>query len=277
MGKHIAICTITPLLSTYIQMVSFLQSNAVVMAALLALSPSTEAAYGRVYIGTSRPSMALGSRRLPTHSRPSLFSRDIRRTFQDMDEMFDSMLGDIDAMFYEPLSLQRMSRPLSYLLEGKPTTTNALAQGTKPKSALGITQDDKQVQFEVEVPGAKASDINLQLNEDGRVLTISGETKREEGGISVHSRFEKSFTLGRDVDTSQIMAKMEHGTLTITAPKNEEVKESVRKIEVTEEKTVGSDATLAAKEETVESDQDTTPVDGENVIDLDERTCLRNG
>merc|ERR1712013_979259 len=125
-------------------------------------------------------------------------------------------------------------------------------------------------------PGAKASDIDLQLNEDGRVLTISGETKREEGGISVHSRFEKSFTLGRDVDTSQITAKMEHGTLTITAPKNEAVKESVRKIEVTEEKTVGSDAktvgsdaTLAAKEETVESDQDTTPVAGENVIDLD--------
>merc|ERR1712013_636537 len=108
----------------------------------------------------------------------------------------------------------------------------------------------------------------MGLNEDGRVLTISGETKHEEGGISVHSRFEKSFTLGRDVDTSQITAKMEHGTLIITAPKNE-VKESVRKIKVTEEKAVGSDATLAAKEETVESDQDTTPVAGENVIDLD--------
>merc|ERR1712013_126361 len=227
-------------------------------AALLASLASTEAAYGRVYLGTSRPSMALGSRGLPTLSRPSLFSRDIRRTFHDMD-----------AMFYEPLSLQRMSRPSSYLLESKPTTTNALAQGTKPQSALGITQDDKQVQFEVEVPGAKASDINLQLDEDGRVLTISGETKREEGGIPVHSRFEKSFTLGCDVDTSQITAKMEHGTLTITAPKNEEVKESVRKIEVTEEKTIGSGATLAAKEETVESDQDTTPLADENVIDLD--------
>merc|ERR1712013_800081 len=179
------------------------------------------------------------------------------------------MLGDVDAMFYEPLSLQRMSRPLSYLLEGKPTTSNALAQGTKPKSALGITQDDKQVQFEVEVPGAKASDINLRLNEDGRVLTISGETKREEGGISVHSRFEKSFTLGHNVGTSQITAEMKHGTLTITAPKNEAVKKSVRKIEVTEEKRVRSDATLAAKEETVKSEQDATPVADENVIDLD--------
>merc|ERR1712013_230222 len=139
----------------------------------------------------------------------------------------------------------------------------------KPKSALGITQDDKQVQFEVEVPGAKASDINLHLNEDGCVLTISGETKREEGGISVHSRFEKSFTLGRDVDTSQITAEMKHGTLTITAPKNEVVKKRVRKIEVTEEKTVRSDVTLAAEEETVESEQDATPVADENVIDLD--------
>merc|ERR1712013_867764 len=238
-------------------------------AALLASLASTEAAYGRVYLGTSRPSMALGSRGLPTLSRPSLFSRDIRRTFHDMEEMFDSMLGDVDAMFYEPLSLQRISRPSLYLLEGKPTTTNALTQGTNAKSALGITQDDKQVQFKIKVPGAKASDINLQLNEDGRVLTISGETKHEEGGISVHSRLEKSFTLGRDVDTSQITAEMEHGTLTITAPKNEEVKKSVRKIEVTEEKMVRSDATLAADEETVESEQDTTPVADENLIDLD--------
>merc|ERR1712013_834440 len=237
-------------------------------AALLASLASTEAAYGRVNLGTSRPSMALGSRGLPTLSRPSLFSRDIRRTFHDMEEMFDSMLGDVDAMFYEPLSLQRISRPSLYLLEGKPTTTNALTQGTNAKSALGITQDDKQVQFKIKVPGAKASDINLQLNEDGRVLTISGETKHEEGGISVHSRFEKSFTLGCDVDTSQITAEMEHGTLTVTAPKNE-VKESVRKIEVTEEKTVRSDATLATKEETVESEQDATPVADENVIDLD--------
>merc|ERR1712013_293781 len=98
---------------------------------------------------------------------------------------------------------------------------------------------------------------------------ISWKTKREEGGISVHSRFEKSFTLGRNVDTSQITAEMEHGTLTITAPKNEEVKESVGKIEVTEEKTVRSDATLAADEETVESEQNDTPVADENVIDLD--------
>lgn len=203
-------------------------------------------------------------------SRPSLFSRDIRRTFRDMDAMFESMLGDVDTMFYEPLVLQRMSRMPSSLIEGKPTTTNALARGTKSKSALdlGITQSAEQVQFEVEVPGAKASDINLQLNEDGRVLTISGETKHEEGGILVHSRFERSFTLGRDVDMSQIRAKMEHGTLTITAPKKEEVKENVRKIEVTEEKTVGSDAAMAAEEETVESEQD-APVGEENVLDLD--------
>merc|ERR1712013_588813 len=100
-------------------------------------------------------------------------------------------------------------------------------------------------------------------------LTISGETKREEGGISVHSWFEKSFILGHNVDTSQITAEMKHGTLTITAPKNEVVKKSVRKIEVTEDKTVRSDATLVAKEETMESEQDATPVADENVIDLD--------
>jgi len=244
------------------------------MTALLASVALTEAAYGRVYLG-SRPSMALGSRMLLSLSDPSLFSRDIRRVMHDVDEMFGTMLGDMDEMFYEPLSLQR-SRPY-YLLQGKPAA-NALSQSSKAENAFGITQDDKQIQIAVDVPGAKASDINLQLEEDNRLLRISGETKYEEGGISVHSQFERSFTLNCDIDTSQISAQMDNGVLVITAPKYKEAKDTARRIDVVETKKVESDE-VADTEEGVdvssshekEESQKVKPEVDESVIDLDEK------
>lgn len=258
-------------------MVSFIQSNAAVLAALLASSSPAEAAYGRIFLG-SRPSTSLGSRMFQGLGGPSLLSRDIRRAFQDVDEIFDTMLGDIDDRFYEPLTLQRARRP-SYLLQGRPAP-NTLAQRSSAKSAFGITQDDKQIQIAVDVPGAKASDINLQLEEDGRVLMISGETTREEGGISVHSRFERSFTLNRDVDTSQISARMDGGVLTITAPKFEETKKNVRRIDVVDDDNAVGNEKVAEEEggagtssshEKVGS-QEAKPGVEDNVIDLDAKS-----
>mmetsp|Transcript_24790 Transcript_24790/g.39083 ORF Transcript_24790/g.39083 Transcript_24790/m.39083 type:complete len:261 (+) Transcript_24790:126-908(+) len=259
-------------------MVLLSRSSAAVIAALLASTVSTEAAYGRNYL-VSRPSMALGSRMFRDFGGyPSLFSRDVRRDIRDVDEIFRTVMGDIDERFYEPLALQRMGRPY-YLLQGRPSC-NALAQaqGSTAKTAFGITQDDKQIQIAVDVPGAKASDINLQLDEDGRRLTISGEMKREEEGISVHSRFERSFTLNRDTDTSQISAQMDNGVLTITAPKYEEAKKYVRRIDVVENEKLGTSDADVEKEEGAdvtsshekEESREVKPGVDESVIDFDE-------
>lgn len=256
-------------------MVSFLRSIKAVVAVLLAsaLLAKTDA-YGSLYF-LNRPSTALASRMVPAFSGPSLLSRDARRVMHDMDEMFDSMLGD---MLYSPLlSLPRVSRPPSYLLQRGAPASNALPSITRPRNAHGIAQDDKQLKIVMDVQGAEASDVNLRLDEDGRVLTISGETKREEGGISVHSRFDRAFALNRDVDTSKISARIDDGVLTIIAPKHneEEVKENVRRIDIVENKKVEN--VEAARDEAV--DTPTSHKEGESpkmeqevddtVIDLD--------
>ena len=167
-------------------MVSFNKSNAAIVA-LLAVSLATSTnAYGRTYSTQFRPSTALRS----TLGR-SLFSDMDRMMNERMDTMMDDMLGDL----YSPYSFEprrrRMTRrrPSAYLLPGMPSTSavaNALAPATRRapvKNSLGITQDDKQFQLSIDVPGANAEDINLQLESDGHVLRISGETKREEGGL----------------------------------------------------------------------------------------------
>ena len=231
-----------------------------------------------------RPSTALGIRMHPSFGGPPIFSRDMRRVMNGMDEMMNSMMGEMDEMFYEPrLTLQEAGRP-SYLLQGSPTL-NALAQrraessGLANRNSFGITQDGKQFQIAVDVPGASANDINLELVADGRVLKISGETKRESGGISMHSSFERSFTLPKEVNVSEITAHMDNGVLTITAPKYEEAKENVRKIDIVENKKAEDEAEEVVNEaneeedaspvQEKEEDQKTKPETDESVIDLD--------
>jgi len=222
------------------------------MATFLASLALTEAAYRHMYMG-SRPSMALGPRMLTARSgRPSLFSRDIGRVMHNVDEMFNFMPGDLNEMFYAPLPWERRSRP-SHLLQGSPVL-NALVQRKATskdlvKNAYGITQDDKRLQIVVNVPDAKAGDINLRLEDNGRLLKVSGETNREEEGISVHSRFERSFMLPRDINRNEISARMDSGVLTITAPKSEVTKENVRRIDIVENEKAESEETMGKRDE----------------------------
>ena len=176
----------------------------------------------------------------------------------NMDSMMDSML---DEMMVDPYSLTRSrmrSRPLSYLLQGStPSSRRELAGTSKQRTnnaapRYGITQDEKHIQLALEVPaGSTANDINLSLEENGRVLKISGKATQEEDGIAVQSF--RSFTLGRNVDTDNISASLDNNVLSITAPKLEKVKEeTVRHIDIVENKAIESGEETAVKEEVKE-------------------------
>lgn len=207
-----------------------------------------------------------------------MFSRDVRRVGV-MDDIFDSMIADIDNTFYNPrLLLQqnvmRRNRPSAFFLQRG--AHNAL-------DSVQITHDEKQHKLVMDVQGASANDIVLHLEEDERMLRIFVETKREDGDISVHSRFDRSFKLDRDVDMSMISAQIDNGLLTIVAPKfeSEEVKSNVRRIDIVENKKIdsvaGNGASSNEQADTQASSQnkEESPamleqeVVDENVIDLD--------
>jgi HSP20 family protein len=250
------------------------------LTGLLAMSASTDA-YRITYLPR-----ALRRTSPSSLARQSYFPRDIGRMMDDVDELFDSMLGDVNDMFYDSSPFQRMNRP-SYLLEGRPATAVA---PKRPVNTYSITQDEKQVKMVVTVPGAKASDVKLDLDEDNRTLRISGETKLENDGISVHSRFDKSFTLDRNLDISGVAAEFDDGVLIITAPKFEEVKDSVRRIDVVDnsssdeevndvasenkgDEIEGADTDTEVRAEAVTLEQskenEVKPEADESVIDLD--------
>jgi len=73
----------------------------------------------------------------------------------------------------------------------------------------------------------------------------------------MHSSFQRMFTLGRDVDTTNVSAQIDNGVLTITAPKVvlEEMRENVRKIDIVENKMIEGEgeAPLGEEEEDVDA------------------------
>ncbi len=104
--------------------------------------------------------------------------------------------------------------------------------------AVDISETDKSYEFEIELPGMKKEDVQIEVN-DG-VLTVSGEKREEKkeekkGYRKIersYGKFERSFSLPSDVDEKNITAKFENGLLNISIPKSPEAKESRRKIEI---------------------------------------------
>jgi len=101
--------------------------------------------------------------------------------------------------------------------------------GFKPR--VDVIEDDKNIYFEIEVPGVKKDEVKVSVGEDN-ILTIKGEKKFEKkDDIKVCCKserafgdFERSFQLPELVSAEKIEAKYENGMLYLSVPKLEPVK-----------------------------------------------------
>ena len=113
------------------------------------------------------------------------------------------------------------TRPFSLTREGGSTWSSP---------AIDMYQTDNDVVVKADLPGIKADEV--QINVNGDVLTIKGETKQqdEKKDKSWHIRehrwgaFERSIRLPSGVIADRANADFDNGVLTITLPKSEEVK-----------------------------------------------------
>ena len=69
-----------------------------------------------------------------------------------------------------------------------------------------VTENDKQFRLAVDVPGVKPDHMKIELENNGRVLHISGDRKEKTDTSYKEFKFDKRFTLGRNLDTSKIAA-----------------------------------------------------------------------
>ncbi|MBD9731036.1 Hsp20/alpha crystallin family protein [Streptomyces sp. NPDC012461] len=99
-----------------------------------------------------------------------------------------------------------------------------------------VTESDDAFHVEIELPGVKSKDIDVEAS--GQELVVTGEIKEKErkGVLRRSTRrtgaFEYRLRLPREVDTEKINARMSDGVLTITVPKAEVAKP--RHVEITE-------------------------------------------
>ncbi|MGJ5954122.1 Hsp20/alpha crystallin family protein [Streptomyces neyagawaensis] len=91
-----------------------------------------------------------------------------------------------------------------------------------------VTESDDAFHIEIELPGVKSKDIDVEAN--GQEVVVTGEIKEKErkGVLRRSTRrtgaFEYRLRLPGEVDTEKINAQMSDGVLTITVPKAEVAK-----------------------------------------------------
>lgn len=147
---------------------------------------------------------------LVTRYNPNVQFRDFRRGFDLLNSMLDGM--------------QEKKEP-AFKNDFIPT--------------VNTREGEFAYHVDVDLPGVKKEDINIQVEDDK--LIISGERRhkeeiKEEDYYKVESSFgsfSRSFTLPEEVDVENIHAETKDGVLEVVLPKLENHKvDKVKKIEV---------------------------------------------
>ena len=133
---------------------------------------------------------------------------------------FDNTWNDFD----------QLRREMLRLFEGQSVGSAAGTSGAGVFPPLNVTQDADNFYVRAEVPGVKASE--LQISAVKNRLSIAGkrEIPQEQERVSYHRReraegtFNRSLTLPADLDTERVEARCVDGILTLTLPKAEEAK-----------------------------------------------------
>ncbi len=105
---------------------------------------------------------------------------------------------------------------------------------------VNTREDENAYVVEVDLPGVKKEDIKVNIDQEKRTLTISGERKfkeevKKEDYYKIESsygKFMRTFSLPDNVDAENIDAKTEDGVLHITLPKVKKEEKEVKEIPV---------------------------------------------
>ncbi|MFC4159130.1 Hsp20/alpha crystallin family protein [Chitinimonas lacunae] len=98
-----------------------------------------------------------------------------------------------------------------------------------------VIEDSRGITLYADLPGVPRDKLSLQI--EANTLTIEGQLGLEipEGLQSSHvevslPRYQRVFTLSKELDADKVQAEFHHGVLTLRIPKTEQVQP--RKIEV---------------------------------------------
>ncbi len=136
---------------------------------------------------------------------------------------------------FEPLKeLETLQDRIQKYFDGFPGFGNDFTSAFSPK--IDISEDEKNVYVEAELPGMKKEDIKITLQDN--ILTLKGEKNKVEEkkeknyyrSERSYGSFQRSFTLPVEVDSEKVNAKFENGALTLTLEKLQATHSKVKEI-----------------------------------------------
>jgi HSP20 family protein len=115
---------------------------------------------------------------------------------------------------------------------------NTILNGIDFKPLVNTREGEYAYHIELDLPGTKKEDINVDVKDN--TVTISGERKtkdeiEKENYYRVESRygkFERSFALPENIDIENIHAESQDGVLEVIIPKLKKVENQPKKIEI---------------------------------------------
>jgi HSP20 family protein len=100
--------------------------------------------------------------------------------------------------------------------------------------SVEVRDTDAQVEVVAELPGLSEKDVEITLHND--MLTLKGDKKSESGNASYterwHGQFQRSLSVGPDVDPDKVNARFKNGMLTVTLGKRPEAQRQVKRIPI---------------------------------------------
>ena len=114
-------------------------------------------------------------------------------------------------------------------LERWPDFVSSLHERLRDVAPLvDVEETDDSYLFEVELPGVKREDIDLQVDQ-GSVRLTGERRERQRVGLLRHrtrttGRFSLAVTLPGPVDSEAVTAGLDHGVLTIVVPKADQAR-----------------------------------------------------
>lgn len=128
-----------------------------------------------------------------------------------------------------------MNETKSVTPQASKSIRSGLTTDSPIRPPVDIFEDESGITLRADMPGVARDGLDLSI--DGDTLAIEGEAAIpvEEGMQPLHAevrstRYERSFSLSRELDTAHIDASLKNGVLTLRIPKREEHKP--RKIEL---------------------------------------------
>jgi HSP20 family protein len=108
-------------------------------------------------------------------------------------------------------------------------TSNGSNEVSRNYPAVNIVEEPERFRVEVAAPGYSKDDFKLNIENDVLKISVDKEQNKVEGENFTrcefyNGSFERSFVVGKTIDTNKIEARYENGILTIALHKKEEAK-----------------------------------------------------